>query len=158
MMTHMFILACLIIGAACESQEKPNKTAVSIAVRPTDLDQKKHVNHSKYLEYLQVGRWNWLSRHEVANDLLEDKHGVTLVVVNVNLDYKRPIHYGDTVNIHTSAAKKSDKVIVFRQSAVNGSGEEYAAGSFTCVCVSMATSKSIAMPEELSLALAEGKQ
>ena len=138
-----------VTGASTSDTEPPAADLVAVVVRPTDIDQKGHVNNARYLEYLQVGRWHWLESHGLSNDALERDESTTLVVVNVNIDYRRAIRYGDEIAVVTMATKKSDKVIVFKQ-CIRGKGKNiYADATVTVVTVDVKTKKSRPMPASL---------
>jgi acyl-CoA thioester hydrolase len=72
-----------------------NDTAVTLRVRPNDLDVLRHVNNATALEYLETGRWHWLE----ANGLRPDGT-ISAVVARLEIDYRRPIGLGE-VTVHT---------------------------------------------------------
>lgn len=70
---------------------------VEIGVRYRDLDPLGHVNNAVFLSYLEVARVEYFRRL----GLLEASLGAggAPVVVRAEVDYKRPINYGDLVKV-----------------------------------------------------------
>lgn len=143
------LMAVAIARAYTADAPQPAADFVAIVVRPTDIDQKGHVNNARYLEYLQVGRWHWLESHGLSNDDLERDENTMLAVVNVNIDYRRAIRYGNEIEVATSATKKSDKVIVFKQVIRGDDGNAYSDATVTVVAIDVKTKKSRPMPASL---------
>ncbi|MCX4747531.1 acyl-CoA thioesterase [Kitasatospora sp. NBC_01287] len=58
-------------------------------MRPNDLDALGHVNNAVALEYLEAGRWDWLTRQGLV-------HGERLiaVVARTEIDYRAEIPRG----------------------------------------------------------------
>ena len=57
-----------------------------ILVRPNDLDSLGHVNNAVVLEYLEAGRWAWLSHNHLPR-----KGRIIPVVARIEIDYRREI-------------------------------------------------------------------
>jgi acyl-CoA thioester hydrolase/thioesterase-3 len=87
---------------ARQSAEAPRTASVVLeaVVRCTEIDVNGHVNNAKYVEYLEWGREEWYDRHGFAYDRLRGLGAIT-VVVNLNLNYRRPCHQGDRLQIIT---------------------------------------------------------
>ena len=60
---------------------------IPIGVRWRDMDSFGHVNNAKYVSYLEEARIRWL----VGVPGLDMKGPVLPVVVNTNVNYRRPI-------------------------------------------------------------------
>nr|WP_281269938.1 thioesterase family protein [Crenobacter cavernae] len=60
----------------------------SIKVRGYHLDLYGHVNNARYLEFLEEARWTFFEEHGDLPWFLSS--GLALVVVNINIDYRRP--------------------------------------------------------------------
>ncbi len=120
---------------------------LAIVVRPTDIDDKGHVNHAKHVEYLQWARWDWLSKMNVSAERIRKDNNVALVVVNVNLDYKREIGFGETVFVKTTIDRVGDKSVTFRQKILENTISVVAEGTVTMVSIDLATRKSCQLPK-----------
>lgn len=66
---------------------------VPISVRWRDMDSFGHVNNAKYVSYLEEARVRWLA--DIPG--LDMKGPVLPVVVNTNVNYRRPIVWPDDV-------------------------------------------------------------
>lgn len=74
-------------------------SSTRVRVQGFHCDLYGHVNNARYLEFLEAARWEALDR---AIDV-EDWHekGWNFVIVNINIDYRRPATLGDVLTIHT---------------------------------------------------------
>jgi thioesterase-3 len=72
---------------------------IDIKVRGYHLDLFGHVNNARYLEFLEEGRWSFFEAHLDLNELL--KHGLAFVVVNININFRRPAFLHDTIQVAT---------------------------------------------------------
>jgi len=79
------------------------------AVRPSDLDSLGHVNHATVLEYLEYGRWEWLTH---CGRGLPTR--IVPVVTRVEVEYRCEIFMGDLA-ITTNLAGESFYKVVFEQ-------------------------------------------
>ena len=69
------------------------------------LDMYGHVNNARYLEFLESARWQLIEEKMELSELeiLE----ITFVVVNININYRKPAFLSQVLEIHTSLAKIS---------------------------------------------------
>lgn len=66
-----------------------------LVVRFNDFDLLGHVNNAIYLTYCEAGRFGYLTA--AVPDLSESEFN--LIVAHASLDYRRPIQWGDRVQI-----------------------------------------------------------
>ena len=71
-----------------------------IGVRFSELDPYGHVNHVVYLAYLEQGRVDLMERLGWGLDRMRDD-GFGVIVVNVEIRYVSPSHYGDRLTVRT---------------------------------------------------------
>jgi len=84
-----------------------------IKVRGFHEDRFGHVNHARYLEFLEEGRWDYLDAHGPQDGF--PAFGVFPVVVNLSISYRRPTSAGDKLRITTQIANASSRKIVMHQ-------------------------------------------
>jgi acyl-CoA thioesterase FadM len=72
----------------------------SIPIRITDLNYGGHVGNDVFLSLIHEARQQFL-KHFGFSEL--DFAGVGLIMADAALEFKRELHYGDTVNISVSA-------------------------------------------------------
>ena len=89
------------------------KSITEIPVRNYHIDQFGHVNHARYLEFMEEARWRYLEQ----NDLLEPLHNVELyhVVVKIVIQYRKGARIGDLLRIETEISERSAKSFVVSQ-------------------------------------------
>ena len=80
-----------------------------IKVRGFHLDVYQHVNNARYLEFLEEARWDGLENSESFQWLTA--HNIAFVVVNININYRRPAVLGDvlTVTSQGATAKREER-------------------------------------------------
>ena len=79
------------------------KTESTIKIRGYHIDHFGHVNHARYIEFLEEARWNYME----TNNLIKLFHqtGIIHVVAEINVKYKRSARAGDTIQIKTHLEK-----------------------------------------------------
>lgn len=77
----------------------PARFAVQATIRYEDLDPNRHVNHAKYLTYLEEGRLA-LRRH--LNDALSLPETLGWAVGALSIQYRRALVYPATVRVETA--------------------------------------------------------
>lgn len=126
----------------------------TIKVRGYHLDVYQHVNNARYLEFLEEARWEWLEQLS-SFDWLQENH-LAFVVVNININYRRPALMGDVLNIHSSLVQLGGKSGVIGQTVTLApGGETIADAMLTFVCIDLRTQKAQPMEGELKSRMEE---
>ncbi|CAO97547.1 acyl-CoA thioesterase [Erwinia tasmaniensis] len=124
-----------------------------IKVRGYHLDVWQHVNNARYLEFLEEARWAWLDKGELFRWMSE--RGLALVVVNININYRRPAILGDVLNIDCQLVTLSNKSgTIAQQVSLASDGAEIADALLTFVCIDIKTQKAQPLEGELKAHLA----
>lgn len=125
----------------------------TIKVRGYHLDVYQHVNNARYLEFLEEARWQWLEDVDAFHWLLEQQ--LAFVVVNININYRRPAVLGDVLNIESEVSQLSGKSGVIAQRVLLASDNSVVAdAALTFVCIDLRTQKAVPMEGELRERLA----
>ena len=113
-------------------------------VRWKDLDAFNHVNNSKYLSYLEEARLEWM----LATPGIALDDPTYPVMVASQLNYRRPIHWPNTVRIDLYAEKigNSSVTIAHRIVAQDDSDVLYCDGNIVAVWVDGETHQPVALP------------
>src|SRR3954447_5543773 len=114
------------------------ETSLEIVVRPTEIDVNGHVNNARYVEYLEWGREEWYDRQGFAYDRLRGLGAVT-VVVNINLNLRRPCRQGDRLRIVTWPERRGRTSFVLAQRIEEERGAVVADARITLVTVDPVT-------------------
>ncbi len=125
----------------------------TIKVRGYHLDVYQHVNNARYLEFLEEARWQWLEEVNAFHWLMEQH--LAFVVVNININYRRPAVLGDVLNIDSEVSQLSGKSGVIAQRVVLAKDDSVVAdAALTFVCIDLRTQKAVPMEGELRERLA----
>jgi acyl-CoA thioester hydrolase len=124
------------------------------AVYPWHCDHMGHMNVMWYVGKLDEATWNLFSAMGVtAAYLREQRRG--MAAVQQNITYRRELHAGDTVSVHSAFLEVRDKVARFVHEMRNGeSGELAALCMLTGVHIDADARRSCPFPEEI---LARGR-
>lgn len=89
----------------------------TIRVRGFHTDSYGHVNNARYLEFIEEGRWAYFEQ----SGLLELFGNLQLVVVQINIRYRRSAKTGDTLLVRTQIAElEAHKIILKQTILLNG--------------------------------------
>lgn len=116
----------------------------TIKVRGFHLDVYQHVNNARYLEFLEEARWEWLEEVEAFHWLQEQK--LAFVVVNININYRRPAVLGDVLTIDSAITQLNGKSGIIAQRVLLAGQETVVAdAALTFVCIDLRTQKAVAL-------------
>ena len=120
-----------------------------IKVRGYHLDVYQHVNNARYLEFLEEARWAWLEKLAFFQWMTDRQ--LAFVVVNININYRRPARLGDLLQIDSQLLQLGEKSGVMGQTVTLApGGEAVADATLTFVCLDLRTQKAQPMTEELT--------
>ncbi|MBS6435890.1 MAG: YbgC/FadM family acyl-CoA thioesterase [Pantoea sp.] len=120
----------------------------TIKVRGYHLDVYQHVNNARYLEFLEEARWQWLEEADAFNWLQQQQ--LAFVVVNININYRRPAVLGDVLAIHSEMTQLNGKSgVITQRVTLAGSETLVADAALTFVCIDLRTQKAVALESEL---------
>ncbi len=119
----------------------------TIKVRGYHLDGFLHVNNARYLEFLEEARWEWLENSETLRWM--QRHDITFVVVNININYRRPAVLGDVLTIDSHLVKISDTSGVLSQKVLLPDETLVADALLTFVCIDPKTKAALPLDGEL---------
>ncbi|MDU4268523.1 MAG: YbgC/FadM family acyl-CoA thioesterase [Enterobacter hormaechei] len=115
-----------------------------IKVRGYHLDVYQHVNNARYLEFLEEARWDGLENSESFQWLTA--HNIAFVVVNININYRRPAVLGDVLTVTSEVQQLNGKSGVLSQVVTL---EPEADALITFVCIDLKTQKALPLEGEL---------
>ncbi len=123
-------------------------TTTYIKVRGYHLDVYQHVNNARYLEFLEEARWQWLENVN-AFQWLQEKN-IAFVVVNININYRKPALLGDELRIDSRILQLNGRSGVISQTVIKEPTEEAIAdASITFVCIDLKTQQVLPLDGEL---------
>ena len=95
--------------------ELPGTHSHRIQIYYEDTDHSGAVYHANYLKYFERAREHMLGVPELVRLLRVD--GVGFVVYRVELTFRQPARFGDSLEIRSTVSPESDYRLVFRQDA-----------------------------------------
>jgi thioesterase III len=137
------------VQAAKIAEPAAPEIVLETVVRPTEIDVNGHVNNAKYLEYLEWGREEWYDRNGFAYDRLKGLGAIT-VVVNLNLNYRRPCRQGDRLRIVTWPGGRGRTSFSFLQRIDKPDGTAAADAVVTLVTIDPDTRRARPLPHEFA--------
>lgn len=93
-----------------------------IEVRYAETDQMGVVYHANYLVWMEIGRTAFIESLGFTYKEMEDS-GIVSPVSQVELNYKKPTKYGDTVTVRTWITKVSQFRTVYQTHVLDGNGD-----------------------------------
>lgn len=119
-----------------------------IKVRGFHCDMFGHVNNARYLEFLEEARWEWLNR--ITTFDFFEKHKMSFVVVNININYKRPSVLNDELMISVTLKNMGNKSASVYQVITRKSDQKIVADAdVTFAMVDNTTGKAIELNDEI---------
>jgi len=118
-----------------------------IEVRYGDLDPQGHVNNAKHLTYFEQARVHYLiglglfSRDQSFME-------IGVVIADIHIAYKSPIHYGNNIKVGVKTAKIGNKSVTMEQCVMDSdSGEIMSSGTVVMVTYDYRDLKPIPVPD-----------
>ena len=125
--------------------------SVDIRVRGYHLDVYQHVNNGRYMEFLEEARWDFMDETGFTQQL--EALGRALVVVNININYRRPALLNDLLRVSVVLNKIGNKSAQFEQIVtriVDGKEEDVVADALVTFCVmDPAINKAVVLEDEI---------
>ncbi|WP_243387967.1 acyl-CoA thioesterase [Bacillus kexueae] len=115
-----------------------------IDVRYAETDQMGVVYHANYLVWMEVGRTQLIKDLGFSYAAMEEE-GVLSPVIDVHIQYKKPLKYGDTAVIHTWIEEYNGLKVVYGYEIYTPSGELAIQSTSQHVCVRKETFKPISI-------------
>ena len=106
-----------------------------ISVRFYELDPYRHLNHSVYVQYFEVGRIDMFAAYGWTLSGLADL-GVNVVVSEINTRFLKPGVEGDQLVVETEVAEVKRVSARFEQRILRGD-EVLATQSVTAACINL---------------------
>lgn len=125
------------------------KHKVELNVRFMDLDAMQHVNNARYLNFLEE------SRIAYSQDVLQqfnDIKSFNAVVARIEIDYLKPIQFGDQAYVYTRVSKIGTKSFHFESViSVKRKDQEHivAKAIQALVNINLSTGKSESIPSNI---------
>jgi len=119
-----------------------------IKIRGFHIDIFSHVNNARYLEFMEEARWVVIDKN-IDLKRMQAK-GIIFVVVNININYRRPASMGDILELYLGLTKIGGKSAVFYQEIrLKGTDTVVADAQVTFVFTDKNTGKAVKIDDEI---------
>jgi acyl-CoA thioester hydrolase len=125
----------------------PSRSTVEIEVRYAETDQMGHVHHGNYVVWFELARTRLCAHSGIPYTDVEAM-GYLLVVTGVEIQYRRPAHYGESVAVTSWVERLGSRLMRFAYEVHRGD-ELLATGATEHVWVERASRRPCRMPEAL---------
>lgn len=123
-----------------------NFSSISFRVRYGETDQMGIVYHGNYLQYLEMGRVEWLRELGISYKSLEEK-GIILPVISVRLKYLKSAAYDDLITVRTHLKKPPQVKIEFDYEILADNGDILVEANTVLAFMKRDSNRPMACPE-----------
>ncbi len=126
----------------------PPFDGLPITVMSSHIDMFGHVNHTRYLEYMEWARFAWAAHAGVPlPELIRDK-GIGPAIIRVNLVFRRECRLGDALVVTARALSARRGIGRVEQSITDTrTGERVCDAELTFVMLDLVARKAVPLPE-----------
>lgn len=120
--------------------------SMDVQVRFNDIDALGHVNNNVYLQFFDLGKYDYF-RQTVGVDLGDNRPAA--VVVNINCDFMAPTFIEEPLAVRTAIAAIGEKSLTMVQQVYNrATGQIKCQGTTVMASFDFATGRSTPVPAE----------
>ncbi len=117
----------------------------SLEVRYSDLDAQGHLNHARYLSFMEQARFKYMMAVGLWADV-HDFNAVGQIVAEATCSYKRPVLLGQVVEVAVRTSRLGNKSMEMEY-RLTVDGVEAATGRTVQVAYDYAAGRSIIIPQ-----------
>ena len=88
---------------------------IEIKVYYEDTDATGRVYNANYLKYLERARTEYIYNLDISHNFLKDKYSIYFVVKHIDIDFKKPAFFEDSLKVSTEIISFNKYKIVFHQ-------------------------------------------
>ncbi len=116
-----------------------------IRVYYEDTDAGGVVYHSQYLNFMERARTEWLRHFGFEQPWLKDTLGILFVVHSMQVNFKKPAHFNDALEIQSTPTQIGFSSMIFSQ-IIMREAEVLTEASIKLACVNAINFKPVAIP------------
>ena len=113
------------------------------------------VYHSRYLNFFERGRSDWLRDKDIIQSDLQNNYDLVYVVRGMDIKFKKPARMDDILSVSCEMIKIKNASVDFYQEMYNQNNELLATAVVQAACLQASSFKVIKMPEFLKSKLKE---
>jgi acyl-CoA thioester hydrolase len=124
-------------------------TETQIRVRYAETDQMGYLYYGNYAQYYEVGRAEAIRTLGLSYKEMEEKIGVMMPVMSLQMRFVRPAHYDELLTVRTTLRHLPTDTITFYMEIFNEKKKLVNGGSVKLCFVEKATNKTVPPPQYL---------
>jgi len=121
---------------------------IKTRIRYGETDQMGVVYHANYVQFIEMGRTEWLRTLGISYKEMEEA-GVMLPVISIQINYKKSAYYDDVLTVRTTLKKLPSVKIEFEFEIFNESKEIITQGNTVLAFINMKTKRPMKCPAHL---------
>ena len=121
-------------------------------VRYAETDQMGIVHHSTYVVWMEEGRSEYM-RQKHADYAGVEKSGLSMAVIELNVRYLAPAHYGERVTVRTWVESLRSRALTFGYEIVNAETRQRLVTGVTTLLLINQQGQVVSFPESIQAAL-----
>lgn len=121
---------------------------IKTRIRYSETDQMGVVYHGNYVQFIEMGRTEWLRALGISYKEMEEA-GVMLPVISIQINYKKSAYYDDVLTVRTRLKKLPSVKIEFEYEIFNESKEIITNGNTILAFINMKTKRPMKCPAHL---------
>ncbi|WP_298514817.1 thioesterase family protein [uncultured Kordia sp.] len=121
---------------------------IKTRIRYAETDQMGVVYHGNYVQFIEMGRTEWLRALGISYREMEEM-GVMLPVISIQINYKKSAFYDDVLTVKTTLKKLPSVKIEFDYEILNESKEIITQGNTVLAFINMKTKRPMKCPAHL---------
>ena len=122
---------------------------LSLRVYYDDTDATGIVYHANYLKFMERARTEWLRYLGFEQSILTKKQNLIFVVINLNLDYKKPTYFDEKVIVKTELVEFGGASLKLFQRILNCDEEIVCSGFVRIGCIDAFSRRPRRIPQEI---------
>ena len=126
----------------------PNEFSLPVRVYYQDTDAGGVVYHSRYLDFMERARYEWLRAHGYDANRFTDELRIVFVIRSASLEFLRPAKLDDLLQV-TARVVESGRSRVSIAQRILRDHTTLVEGTVNAVCVSLDTWKPVSIPAEI---------
>jgi len=126
-----------------------NEFKLQVRVYYEDTDAGGVVYHSNYLKFMERARTEWLRHIGFEQDILIEENEILFAVRHINIDFHKPAHFNELLNVKTHITDQRKASLVFEQIISNQTEEIICKARIKIACLNYKTMKPEPIPETI---------
>lgn len=140
------------------TEPKPQAYVWQLRVYWEDTDAGGVVYHSRYLNFYERARTEWLRSQGIEQSLLAERDKLVFAIRRMEVDFLKAARLDDELKVSVHSVRSTGARLEFSQEIVRGGdGETLSRAQVTAVCLVADTFKPARMPEWIKQKLKEAE-